>query len=168
MDFAAVFRRPPFDNAWNLLHPPESRKDYRRVCDSLPFPIISNRYVCSLCFVFAVLGCVEVSLPPHPLSSNLLRRVRLFSVECYPMHSFLPFSFLLLSVSNLTLRLSVAASCICRSFYLYLSVLSLSSCLETFVCGLLLSFCPSFCCVILNLTFANTFLDESLFYLCLF
>lgn len=92
--------------------------------------------------LFSLCGRMEVFLPPHPLSSNLLRRVRLFSVECYPMHSFLPFSFLLLSVFNLTLRLSVAASFIYWSFYLYLSALSLSSCLETFVGGLLLSLQP--------------------------
>lgn len=120
------------------------RLKQKRLPQSLRQPSFSY-YIKSLCmFSLFCFRCVGVWKFPsaHPLSSNLLRRVRLFSVECYPMHSFLPFSFLLLSVLNLTLRLSVAASCIYWSFYLYLSALSLSSCLETFVGGLLLSLQP--------------------------
>lgn len=148
----------------------KNRKDYRRVCDSLPSPIISNRYVCSFT------GCcgASVVLPSAPSlvqqfaakGSSFQRRVlslALFSTflfSCYP------------SVFNLSLRLSfrplLVYMVLFTFLYLYRFALSLSFCLETLLCGLLLSCSRPRCRVILNLYLVTIPLRGEVFYLNLF
>ncbi len=80
----------------------KNRKDYRRVCDSLPSPIISNRYVCSFT------GCcgASVVLPSAPsLVQQFAAKGSSFQRRVLSLALFSTFLFLL-SVSNLTLRLS--------------------------------------------------------------
>ena len=85
----------------------KSRKDYRRVCDSLPSSIY--RIAMWIFFLWLFISCCgrcawRLFLPPHPFCSGMLRRVRLsassvilytlfyLSLFCYPS-PILPWDF---------------------------------------------------------------------------
>ena len=119
----------------------KSRKDYRRVCDSLPSSIY--RIAMWIFFLWLFISCCgrcawRLFLPPHPFCSGMLRRVRLsassvilytlfyLSLFCYPS-PILPWDFIcypfllalfvvLSSIFCFTLPIPLFGRCI----YLYL------------------------------------------------
>ncbi len=109
-------------------------------------------------------------LPPRPLCSSLLRRVRLLASSVI-LSTLFYLSLFVIRLQSYLETVFLAVSCIYGSFYLlylYHFALSLSFCLETLLCGLLLSCSRPRCRVILNLYLVPIPLRGEVFYLNLF